>query len=128
MPRGDLMKNRKCKNKGGTNRFYMPPSRNTVFVPSTLPESELIDRWKTAFGYSEKLNGGWECTCNYREETIAGKKFMVKDKCVLHGRGSKKLLKLTGQPKPHSNRQVQKAKEFVIYGNDDIREVMNRNT
>jgi len=127
VPRGDTMQNRKCRNKGGTNRFYMPPSRNTVFAPSKLSEKELSDRWEKAFGHGEKLNGGWECTCNYREETKAGRTFLVKDRCKIHGRGWKKIMKLTGLPKKHSSRQTQKAKEYIIYGNSNIREVMNRN-
>lgn len=129
MPRGDCLKNRRCRNKGGTNRFWMPPSRDTVFVSSNINEKQLEDNWKKAFGSSRSdTNGGWECTCNDREVKTKDATIYIKDDCAIHGKGEKRRLVVTDIQKKFPKRHIQKLCKEVIYGNGEIRDITHRRT
>ncbi len=124
MPRGDLVYKNQL-NHGMRKHQGMPPSHNCVFVDSTITEKELEENWDKAFGKKKEIDSP-KCTCNYSEEKRNGTLWLVKEKCVLHGRAFKKILTVSDAPKKHSLSHQKKAKQAVIYGNIDPREVTRR--
>ena len=124
MPRGDLVYQGQL-NHGMRKRYGMPPSHNCVWVESRISNSELEERWEKAFG-KHRIEEKEKCTCNLHEVVENEKTYLVKEKCNLHPGEYKRAIKLTKKVAGFSKSQKKKAKDFVMYGKGNIREVMNR--
>ena len=124
MPRGDLMYRDDSFRVMRKNRG-MPPSHNCVWVEGNRNKFE--ENFEDIFGKKDKTNGGYKCTCNFSEGILDGNTYMFVTDCKLHGPAKKKKINVSKKVKDFSARQLKKAREYVIYGNSDIREVTNRN-
>lgn len=122
MGRGDYQT--KYRGKG------MPVSRDTVWGEQTVSEEEFAKNWEKAVGpvtHRPELTKP-DCTCNLREIHNHLGHFIVQQECIRCGSHYKMTrLKTTKKIPGHSNRQKKKVKEYVIYGNQDLNEVTNRN-
>ena len=122
MGRGDY--NTKYRGKG------MQPSHNTVWGEQDVSEEEFEDRWKLAFGKvtpRKEITGKCKCTCDFRELHHEGKHYIIKGDCEQHGPGYRKEVNTTIAIPEFSKRQKKKVRDFVMYGNQTLTDVMDRN-
>lgn len=110
----------------------MPPSRDTVWGEQSVSEEEFSDNWKRAFGkttHRKEIHGMCECTCNYREVRVLNKLFIENDNCVIHNRIANKMeVKAYVAIPKFSKRHMKKVREYVLYGNQTLTDVMDRNS
>ncbi len=122
MGRGDY--NTKFRGKG------MPVSRDTVWGVKSVSEEEFEARWRHCFGEvtpRKEITGKCKCTCDYKELHENGKHYIIKSDCEQHGPGYRKEVVSTIKIPEFSKRQKKKVRDFVMYGNQTLTDVMDRN-